>query len=144
MIHFSYLGRIILGGAICGIFLGSFAGALAGIAYSLIAGEVGFGLDGALLGGGLGGIAGSLYGASIAFLEEPHRTGAGAAGKRLSGATHHRRFGLGTHCGLARQSAQLPHEADGPSNRNGRDEKAGTVQLCGRGRAGGLIGLNRS
>lgn len=57
--------RMALGGAVCGSLLGVASGSLAGVLYGAWAGNVGFGLDGALYGGGLGALAGAICAAAL-------------------------------------------------------------------------------
>lgn len=63
-------GRVVLGGAVCGSFVGIFAG---GVLFALIGGLMGnvsAGLDGALSGGGFGFLAGAVYGLVLAASED--------------------------------------------------------------------------
>jgi hypothetical protein len=62
--------RLALGGAVGGIFLGTFVGGLLGACYGGFAGNVSLGLDGALGGGCLGGLGGLCYGAALALQGE--------------------------------------------------------------------------
>jgi hypothetical protein len=58
--------RMSLGGAVCGGFLGIFAGGLFGAVVGLFLGNVSIGLDAALLVGCLGGLTGVLVGVFLA------------------------------------------------------------------------------
>lgn len=61
--------QIVLGGAICGSFLGIFAGALLAAVCGAFMGNFSLGLDGALFGGILGGLGGVVYGAAVGIGE---------------------------------------------------------------------------
>ena len=56
--------RSALGGAVCGGFLGIFAGGLLGAAIGTFLGNIGLGLDGAIAGGTILVLAGAIYGAT--------------------------------------------------------------------------------
>jgi hypothetical protein len=55
------------GGAAAGLAAGAAAGALAGAAYGALAGDVSYGLDGAVLGGAVLAAAGAAYGAWLGW-----------------------------------------------------------------------------
>jgi hypothetical protein len=61
--------RMVLGGAVCGSFLGIFSGGVLGGLYGWFCANVSYGLDSALFGGCAGLLCGSLYGAWQARLE---------------------------------------------------------------------------
>ena len=62
-----YLLLLCLGGLVWGSLFGTFFGALGGIGYGLLAGDIGLGLDGAVLGCfALGGV-GAVYGTALGF-----------------------------------------------------------------------------
>lgn len=54
--------RLVLGGSLCGWFLGIFAGALVGSLYGIWVNDISLGLDGALVGGAILAILGVGYG----------------------------------------------------------------------------------
>jgi hypothetical protein len=63
--------RLVLGGAICGGFLGSFAGALLGVACGTWASNLSLGLDGAVIGGLIVAGFGAVYGLVCATKGRP-------------------------------------------------------------------------
>lgn len=54
--------RLILGGCICGGFLGIFVGALLGVLYGIYVNDISLGLDGSLIGGVILAVLGFIYG----------------------------------------------------------------------------------
>jgi predicted lipid-binding transport protein (Tim44 family) len=58
--------RLALGGAICGILLGTMAGALCGTLYGALTDDLSLGLDGALIGGLILAVPGVVYGGILA------------------------------------------------------------------------------
>jgi hypothetical protein len=63
--------RLVLGGAICGGFLGSFAGALFGVVCGTWAGDLSLGLDGTVIGGMIVAVFGAVYGLVCATKGRP-------------------------------------------------------------------------
>ncbi len=61
--------QLLLGGLICGSFLGIFGGGLLGILLGSLLGNFSRGLEGVLLGGCLGGLIGAVYGVFLVVQE---------------------------------------------------------------------------
>jgi hypothetical protein len=67
--------RMSLGGAVCGSFLGIFAGGLLGALCGSLVGDTSLGLEGALAGGCVGCLGGAICGAALAARDKSTRGG---------------------------------------------------------------------